>query len=131
MGVRVDFTLIHQALFVIVKKLDRVLDGDHVLFAFAVDLVEHGSERGGLAGTRRSGDEDESAGLVAQSLHDQRQSQSVKPFDLPRNGTEDGADGSSLVENVAAEARQILQTEREVQLQVLFKTVLLGIGQNA
>jgi len=67
-----DFALIHQALLVIVKKLDGVLDRDHVFFTFAVDLVEHGRERGGLAGARGSGHEDESAGLVAQSLDDQR-----------------------------------------------------------
>jgi len=74
----VDFALIHQALLVIVKELDGVLDGDHVLFTFAIDLVEHGGERSGFAGTRWSGYEDEPAGLVTQALYDQRQSESVK-----------------------------------------------------
>src|SRR5713226_3447666 len=118
MRVGMDFALIHKALLVIVKKLDGVLDGDHVLFTFAVDLVEHGSERGGLTGARWSGHEDESAGLVAQSLHDQRQSESVETFDFPRNRPEDGAACSPLIEHVAAETGQVLQTEGEVQLQV-------------
>jgi len=65
MGVGVHFALVHQALLVIVKKLDGVLDGDHVLFTFAVDLIEHGRERGGLPGTGWSGDQDESARLIA------------------------------------------------------------------
>src|SRR5258708_21894122 len=132
-GVRVgvDFALIHQALLVIVKELDGVLDSDHVFFTFAIYLVQHGGERGGFAGTRWSGYEDQPARLVAQAFHYERQSQSVKAFDFPRNGTEYGADGSPLIENVAAEARQILQTEGEVQLQVLFETVFLRIRQNA
>src|SRR5260370_6341250 len=126
-----DFALIHKALLVIVKKLDGVLDGDHVLFTFAIDFVEHGSERGGLSGARRSRDQYKPAGLVTHAFHDLRQSQSVETFDLPRNRAEDGADGSPLIKNVAAEARQIFQTEREVQLQVLFEAVFLRIRQNA
>src|SRR6202035_4376968 len=106
MRVRVNFALVHQALLVIVKKFDGVLDGDHVLFTFAVDLVEHGRERGGLPGARWSGHEDESARLVAQSLHNQRQSESVEAFDFPRNGTEAGANRPALIENVAAEPGQ-------------------------
>src|SRR5207302_5028367 len=131
MRVSMDFALIHKALLVIVKKLDGILDRDHVLFTFAVDLVEHGSERGGLTGARRSGHEDESAGLVAQSLHDLRQSESIEALDFPRNRTEDGANGSPLIENVAAETGQVFQTEGEVQLQVLFEAVFLRIRQNA
>src|SRR5882762_272681 len=131
MRVRVNFALVLYALLVIVKKFDGVLDGDLVLFTFAVDLVEHGRQRGGLPGARWSGHEDESARLVAQSLHDQRQTESVEAFDFPRNRTEDGADRSPLIENVAAEAGQVFQTEGEVQLQVFFEAVFLRIRQNA
>src|SRR5882724_3639392 len=81
MRVGMNFALIDEALLVVMKKLDRVLDGDHVLFAFAVDFVQHGSERGGLTGTRRAGDEHEPARLVAEPLDDQRQAQSIKAFD--------------------------------------------------
>ena len=115
----------------IVKKLDGIFDRNHVLFTFAVDFVEHGSERGGLTGPCWSGHEDESAGLVAQTLHDLRQSESVKALDFPWNGTEDGANGSPLIENVATETGQVFQTEGEVQFQVLFKAVFLRVRQNA
>src|SRR5260370_560435 len=126
-----DVALIHNALLVIMKKLDGVLDGNHVLFTFAVDLVEHGSERGGFAGACWSGHQDQSAWLVAQSLHDQRQSESVEAFDFPWNRTEDGANGSPLIENVAAEASQVFQAEGKVQLQVLLEAVFRRIRQNA
>src|SRR5204862_6032601 len=113
----------HKALLVIVKKLDRVLDRDHVLFAFAVNLVQHGGQRGGLTGARRPGHEDKSARLVAQTFHNERQSESVEALEFPRNGTEDGTYGSPLIENVAAEACKIFQTEREVQFQILLEAV--------
>src|SRR5260370_5056840 len=131
MRIGMNFALIHKALLVIVKKLDGVLDGDHMLFTFAVNLVEHGGERGGLTGASWSGHEDESTGLVAQALYDERQSESIEAFDFPRNRTEDGAYGSPLIENIAAEARQVFQTEGEVQLQVLFEAVFLRVRQNA
>ena len=114
MRVGMDFALVHEALLVIVKKLDRILDRDHVLFAFAVDLVEHGGKRGGLTGTRWPSHQDKPAGLVAQALHDERQSQGVEALDFPWNRTEDRANGSSLIENVATEARQVFQTERKI-----------------
>src|SRR6266481_3242462 len=131
MRVCVDFALIHQALLVIVKKLDGVLDGDHVLFAFAVDLVKHGGEGGGLTGACRAGNKHESSRFVAQSLHHQRQSESVEALDFPWNRTEDGAHSAALIENVAAEASQIFQAKRKVQLQIFFEAVLLRIRQNA
>src|SRR5882762_5666267 len=131
MRISVDFTLIHKALLVIVKKFDGVLDGDHVLFAFAVNLVQHGGERGGLTGARRPGDEDKPAWLVAQALYNERQPESVKALDFPRNCTENGAYGSPLIEDVAAEARQVFQSEGKVQFQILFEAMFLGVRQNA
>src|SRR6266705_6980659 len=111
MRVGMDFALIHKTLLVIVKKLHGVLDRDHVLFTLVIDFVEHGSQRGRFTGACRAGHKDESARLVAQSLHDERQSQSVKAFDFPWNRTEDRANGAPLIENVAAESGQVLQTK--------------------
>src|SRR5215467_5150172 len=128
MCIGVDFALIHQAALVVVQEFDGVLDGNHVLVALAVDLVEHGGKRGGLAGPGWSGDQDEPAGLVTKSLHDQREAEGVKSFDVPGNGAEYGAHSAALVEAVTAEARQVLQAEGKVQLQVLFKAVLLCVG---
>ena len=68
--IRVDFALIQtSALFVIVKELDRIFDGDHVLVALVVDLVEHRGEGGGLSGTGRTGDEHQAARLLAKTFH--------------------------------------------------------------
>src|SRR6267142_6441916 len=121
MRVGMNFALIDKALLVVMKKLDGVLDGDHVLFAFAVDFVQHGGERGGLTGTGRAGDEYEPAGLVAEPFDDQGQAQGIKSLNFPGNRAEDRANRTALIEAIAAEACQVLETEREVQLQIFFE----------
>src|ERR1700752_5183082 len=101
MGIRVNFPLVYQTLLVVVQELDRIFDGDHVLFALAVDLVEHGRESGRLTRAGRPGDENETARFVAETFYDQRQSKSVEAFDFPRNRAENGPDRPPLVKNVA------------------------------
>ena len=60
-----------------------------------------------------------------------RQAQLVERFDLKRNQTEDAGRGAALIEDVGAEAGQTLQSEREVQFEAFFETVLLRIGHDA
>src|SRR4029079_16053146 len=57
--VRADLLVGDEALARLVHELDRVLDGEDVARAFAVDEVDHRGERGGLAAAGRPGDEDE------------------------------------------------------------------------
>ena len=45
--------------------------------------------------------------LVASALHHSGQAQRIETFDLPRNCSEDGADGTSLIEQIASETRQV------------------------
>ncbi len=60
-----------------------------------------------------------------------RQAQRVESLDFPGNRPEDRGDGAALVKDVAAEARQALQTEGKVQLEVFFQAVLLHVGKHA
>src|SRR5271156_2356151 len=106
MRVRVYFALVDQAFFVVVQEFDGVFDGDHVLFMLVIDFVEHGGERGGFAGAGGAGDEHQAARLVAEAANDVGQTERVESLDFPWNGTEHGSDGSALMEDVAAEARQ-------------------------
>ena len=46
MRIGVDFSLVYQAAFVVVKKLDRVFDGQDVLVTVAIDLVHHRGQGG-------------------------------------------------------------------------------------
>src|SRR5579859_8116532 len=131
MRVSVNLALVHQAFLVVMQKFDGVLDGDHVLFALAVNLVEHSGERRRFSGTRRPGNQNESTRFVAKPLYNEGQTQGVKALNLPRNGTKNGADSAALIENVAAKSGQVFQSEGKVQLEVFLEAVLLCVGQNA
>ena len=61
-----DLALVDDAALVLVHELDRVLDRDDVLVALAVDLVDHGRERGRLAAAGRAGDQHEAARQLGQ-----------------------------------------------------------------
>ena len=47
-SVDVNFTLVYESLFVAVQEFDRVLDGDNVIGASGIDVVDQGSQTGGL-----------------------------------------------------------------------------------
>ena len=91
LGVGVHFALVDQAVLVHVHEFDRVLDGQDVVVALAVDLVDHRGQRGGFAGAGRPGDQHQSARLVAQLADHRRQSQLVEGLDLEGNDTKHGA----------------------------------------
>ena len=56
LGVETDLALVDDAAAVGMEDLDRVLDRDDVLLARAIDVVDYGRERRGLARAGRSRD---------------------------------------------------------------------------
>ena len=91
LGVRVQFALVHHAVLVHVHELDRVLDGEDVFVALGVDLVDHGRQGRGFAGTGRPRHQHQAARFVAQLADHRRQAQLVERLDLERNQTEDAS----------------------------------------
>ena len=131
LGVGMHFALIDHAILIHVHELDRVLDSEDVVVPLGIDLVNHGGERSGFARSGRAGDQHQAARLVAHLAHNRWKSQLVKRLDLEGNQTKDGRSRTPLVEYVGAETGQTFQSEREIQLQILFETMLLRIGHNA
>ena len=130
-GVRVQLALVDHALLVRVQVLDRVLDRDHVLVALVVDLVEHRRERRRLAGAGGPGHQHQAARLVADGGDHRGQAQLLEVADLVGDRAVDGGHRAALHEDVGAEARQALDAEAEVELEVLLEAVLLRVGQHA
>jgi len=80
--------------------------------------------------TRRARHEDEAAGLVAERLDDGGNAQLAEAEDFVGDLPEDGRDGAALQEDVTSEAREALDAEGEVQLEVFLEAVLLDIGED-
>src|SRR5262249_2341577 len=101
--VGVQLALVDHAILVHVYEFDRIFNGQNVVMALAIDLVDHGGKRRGLARSSWSSDQHESAWLVAKLTDDRRQTKLVKILDLERNDAEHGRRRAALIEYVRAE----------------------------
>jgi hypothetical protein len=87
-----------------------------------VDVVHHRGERGRLARAGRTGAEHEAARQVADPLADlDRQADGLEVVDLERDHAQHGRHGAPLHERVGAEAAEVGDAEREVDLEVLLQ----------
>src|SRR5262249_7282622 len=123
--VRPDLALVYDAALVPVKELDRVLDGEDVLRAVPVDLVDERRERRRLTGAGRPGDEDEPTRLLGEDVQRVRDAELLQRLQLRRNETERGADRLALEVDVDTEARETRNRVREVELAVELEVLLL------
>src|SRR2546430_983080 len=112
------------------SELPGILDGDDVLVALAVDLVDHRGQGGRLARAGGAGDEHQAARLVADLFDHDGQTELLESEDLVGDLAIDGGGGAALVEDVGSEPRQPLDAERDVELEVFFEAVLLGVGED-
>ena len=131
LGVAVHLALVDEAALVLVHELDRILDREDVVLPLLVDLVDHRRQRRRLAAAGRAGDEDEAARPFGQRRQHRREAQLVERADLFRDQPVDRADRAALVEHVAAEAREPLDAEREIEFERLLEPLLLRVGQHA
>jgi hypothetical protein len=81
-----------------------------------VDVVEHRSERGRLAGTGRAGDEHEATALLGESRDTGGQAELDEVGDLARDDPERERRRAALPEPVDAEARQRGMGERDIEV---------------
>jgi hypothetical protein len=65
-NIHADIALGNHAFLVRVVILDRILDRNNVAVALNVDHVEHAGQRRALAGTGRSGDQNQAPRLIEQ-----------------------------------------------------------------
>jgi hypothetical protein len=123
--------LVDDAALVAVHELDGVFDGEDVLRARSVDLVEDRGERRGLPRACRAGHEDEAARVLRERVQDRRQAQLLERLDLLRDEAERGADRLALEVDVDAEAREPRHGVREVELPVELEVLLLLAREDA
>src|SRR6202035_2309354 len=89
-AVHPDLALADEAALALVHELNRVLDGKDVALHAAVDVVDHGRERGGLARTGLTGHQDQSVIGAAHLPHRLRHLQLIERERLGGDGAEHG-----------------------------------------
>ena len=104
-------TLVDQAFLVRVDEFDWVFDRNHVLPALGVDLVQHRSQRGRFAAACRSGHQHQSSRFFAQFLDDRRKPQLLESHNIKRDHAKNRGCRSQLIEDIGAEAGDVLDTE--------------------
>ena len=97
-----------------VVEFDRVLDGDDVDVALAVDDVDHRGERRRLAGAGGAGHEDEAARLEEELLDDGRKTDLLEREQRRGNLAEHRAVALPLLEDADTEAGAVRVGKREV-----------------
>src|SRR5579884_681134 len=112
--VRVNFALVHQAVLVLVNELDRIFNGDNVIVALGVDLVDHRRQSRRFSRTGRTCDQNETARLIAQLRDNRRQVQLLERANLEWDYAENSAGSAALIKQVAAEPSEPFEAEREV-----------------
>src|SRR5450756_1468117 len=98
------------------KELDRILDGDDVIRALLVDLINDGGQGGGLARPGRPGHEYEPPRLVTEGVYDLGQPQLLDRLDDHRHQPERRAESPPLEIRVHPETPQPKQRVREIDL---------------
>src|SRR5947207_6259947 len=128
--VRSHLALVDDALLVPVDELDRVFHRDDVALELLVDLVDHRRQGRALPRPRRAGHQDQAARLLGQFRHHPGEPQVVERFHAEGDLADHHRDAAALLEDVAAEARQVLDAEREVELVLRFEALLLVLRQH-
>src|SRR5216117_810549 len=100
-----------------------------MLVPFLVDFVDDGRERCRFAGTGWPGDQDHPSRFLTKLSKNRRQPQLVKCLDLVWNRAKDRANGTTLVKYIGAKAGQTFDAKAEIQFEVLFKAMLLRVGE--
>src|SRR5256886_1543279 len=113
-----------------VDELDRVLHRDDVPLQLLVDLVDHRRERGALARPRGPRHEHQAARLFGQLRHDARQAQLLEGPHMEGNLPDPERHAAALLEAVAAEPREVLDPEREIELVLELEPLLLVLGEH-
>ena len=130
-GVAADLALGDDRLLVGVEHLDRVLDGDDVAAALAVDPVDHRGDRGGLARAGRPGDEHQAALLLGEALHLRGQAELVEVGDLRRDPAHDHGERAALAVDGDPEAAEAGDAEPGAGLTGGGELVLAGGVEDA
>ncbi|OPZ11150.1 MAG: hypothetical protein BWZ10_02240 [candidate division BRC1 bacterium ADurb.BinA364] len=115
-----DFQLIDDRLAVRIEEFDRVLDGDDVLAAGQIDLLDDRRQSGGLAAARGAGDKDQAVAPKVKIGDGFRQFQRFGAGRLQVDLADGQTGRAALMKDIDAETRLARQAVGEIHRALLF-----------
>ena len=116
-----DFTLVDQALFGFVDKLNRIFNGQDMLFTALIDIIDHGSERGWFTRTCWTGNQYHTTFEIRDTSENLAHTQIFHGQYFGWNGTKHRTCTAILIEGVDTKTCQIRNFKRKIRLKKLFE----------
>ena len=120
-GVYAHFALADDAAFVLVHKFNRVFDGDDVVLAVFVAVVDHRGERGGFARACAADKNHQPALFEGNLLQHGRQVEAFKRGDFAGDGAQHQRGGAALHHGVYTETAGVGQADGKI--------AFVGVGE--
>src|SRR5690606_3875011 len=115
-GIHPDFTLGDDAISMRMHELYRILDGDDMAVAVFIAMANHGCQRGGLARTRCTDQDDQAAFTQRHIFQDFGYTQFINGGNLAVDGTQHHAYPALLDKCRDTEATETGRRDREITL---------------
>ena len=126
-----QFALIDQRILGGEKIFDGVLDRDDVDGPLGVDVLDHAGQGRRFAAAGGPGDEDESAGQIAELGDAGRYAQFLEAPHRRQKTSDGRGHRAFLHEDIGPETAEIAQAEGEIQFQLFLELLFLLVGQQA
>lgn len=116
LGIALHFALVHQAVLLRMHEFDRVFDGQDVLLAVLVQVVDHRRQCGGLAAAGGPGHQHQPAGRLGNLPKHFPQSQLLQALYPRGNQAQHRTDAPGVPEGIDPKPRHTRQFMGEIQV---------------
>ena len=121
------FPLVDQTPFALVNKFDGVFNGQNMVVAVVVDVVDHGRKGRRLTGARGASNEHKPARQHRDIPKHLAHAQVVHGQHLRRNGSENRSSTPILIKSIDSKTRDTRHFKGEVRLEELLKVLALAV----
>ncbi len=130
-GVEPQFALVDDRLLVDMEELDRLLDGEDMVGAVLVAMIDHRRQRRGFAGAGSAHHQHQTAFGHRQAFQYRRQIQLRELGHVQGDVAQHHGDVAALVEHIGAEAAETGLRNSEIELQIPVQQIGLRAGHDA
>src|SRR3954468_7775972 len=129
-GVEADFALFNGGFDVFKNELDRIFESNNVIGVVLVDVLDHGGQRGGFAGTGGAGDENDSTGSFGDFFENGEQAKFVELGNAGFNVAHGQAPFAALLEAICTKAADAWNEIGEVAFAIFVEALFEMFGND-